>query len=172
MVPDMIRQRKYLTNHMGIVYTTTCKEKNFTGGSFIAAVIIEEAACLESRINNTSEQDPLGRIVELSLLYDFYGALLKEHKRKIFEDYILNDYSLSEIAGECGISRQGVHDLVKRCSRELEEYEDKLCLIKKFQNVKKKVTRIQQTAGDIRESGELGRIERIEQLAEEILDEL
>ncbi|MCR4801449.1 MAG: DNA-binding protein, partial [Lachnospiraceae bacterium] len=42
----------------------------------------------------------MNQIFELSLLYDFYGALLKEHKRTIFEDYVLNDYSLSEIASE------------------------------------------------------------------------
>ena len=53
------------------------------------------------------------RIVEQNLLYDFYGELLNDHQKKIYEDAIYNDLSLSEIADEYGISRQGVHDLIK-----------------------------------------------------------
>ena len=54
------------------------------------------------------------KIVEQGMLYDFYGELLTEHQRKIYEDVVLNDMSLSEIAEEQGISRQGVHDLVRK----------------------------------------------------------
>ena len=57
------------------------------------------------------------KIVEQTLLYDFYGELLTEHQRRIYEDVVFNDYSLSEVAQELGISRQGVHDNLKRCSR-------------------------------------------------------
>ena len=39
------------------------------------------------------------------------------HQRRIYEDVVLNDYSLSEVADELGISRQGVHDNIKRCNR-------------------------------------------------------
>lgn len=96
--------------------------------------------------------DTLDRMVRLSLLYDFYGVLLKEQKRKIFEDYIQNDYSLGEIARMCNISRQGVHDLVKRCIKELEDYEEKLCLISRFQSTKEKVLRIKENAADIKDT--------------------
>lgn len=78
-------------------------------------------------------------IVELSLLFDFYGELLDEHKKKIFEDYVLNDLSLAEIADEQGISRQGVHDVVKRCTKKLKEYESVLHLVEKFQDIKEKL---------------------------------
>ena len=50
------------------------------------------------------------KIVEQTLLYDFYGELLTEHQRRIYEDVVLNDYSLSEVAEDLGISRQGVQD--------------------------------------------------------------
>ena len=63
------------------------------------------------------------KIVEQGLLYDFYGELLNEHQRRIYEDAVMNDMSLSEIAQEAGISRQGVHDLIKRCDKTLEDYE-------------------------------------------------
>ena len=44
------------------------------------------------------------RIVEQTLLYDFYGELLNEHQRQIYTEAVFNDYSLSEIADEYGIS--------------------------------------------------------------------
>ena len=69
------------------------------------------------------------KIVEQGLLYDFYGELLTEHQRRIYEDMVLNDLSPSEIAKEQGISRQSVHDLKKRCDKILEEYETKLQLV-------------------------------------------
>ena len=66
--------------------------------------------------------------------------MLSEHKKRIFEDYVLNDYSLAEIANEEGISRQGVHDIVKRCTKQLKEYEAALHLVEKFQKMKAKLT--------------------------------
>lgn len=115
--------------------------------------------------------ETLDKIVELSLLYDFYGALLKEHKRKIFEDYILNDYSLSEIAQEEGISRQGVHDIVKRCSKELYEYEEKLSLMKKFQRTKERISQIHTIAKSICEKKDIEQINQIVSLSNQILEE-
>ena len=55
-------------------------------------------------------------ILKQTLLYDFYGELLTEHQKQVYEDVILNDYSLSEVAASLGISRQGVHDMVRRSS--------------------------------------------------------
>ena len=50
--------------------------------------------------------------IEQAYLYDFYGELLNEHQRKIYEDFVFNDLSLGEIADEEGISRQGASSLV------------------------------------------------------------
>ena len=79
------------------------------------------------------------RIVVQGLLYDFYGELLTEHQRKIYEDVVYNDLSLTEIAQENGISRQGVHDLVRRCNHILQEYEDKLHLVERFMKIRSRV---------------------------------
>lgn len=111
-------------------------------------------------------------IYELSLLYDFYGALLKEQKREIFEDYVLNDLSLGEIAEERGISRQGVHDSIKRCSRELFGYEEKLGLIEKFNRIKEKVSEIHTTAHSLKKTAMGAELQRIVGLSDEILEEL
>lgn len=84
------------------------------------------------------------RIFEQTLLYDFYGELLTEHQQKIYEDAVYNDMSLSEIASDYGISRQGVHDLIKRCDRILQGYESKLHLVEKFTGAKEKIREIEQ----------------------------
>ena len=102
------------------------------------------------------------KIVEQGMLYDFYGELLTEHQRKIYEDVVLNDMSLSEIAEEQGISRQGVHDLVRRCDRTLQSYEERLHLIARFQKVKHTVEKIEQISTET----------QVRELAGQILEEL
>lgn len=82
------------------------------------------------------------KILRQSLLYDFYGELLTEHQKSVFEDYVLNNIGLSEIALDRGISRQGVYDLIKRCDGILENYESKLKLIDKFLKTKDMVRQI------------------------------
>lgn len=76
------------------------------------------------------------KIVEQGLLYDFYGELLTEHQKQIYEAAVYNDMSLTEIADEHGISKQGVHDLIKRCTKTLQGYEDKLHMIRRFEAIK------------------------------------
>ena len=98
--------------------------------------------------------------VKQSLLYDFYGDLLTEHQKKLFEAYVLEDLSLGEIAAETGISRQGVHDIIKRCNTLLESYEEKLKLVDRFMKVKERVLKIQ-SSDDIQE---------VRIIAEEILE--
>ena len=79
------------------------------------------------------------KILEQTLLYDFYGELLTQHQRQVYEDVVLNDFSLSEVAENRGISRQGVHDMIRRCNRSLEEYESKLHLVEKFLTIRENV---------------------------------
>lgn len=82
-----------------------------------------------------STEERLKEIVELTRLYDVYGPLLSDHKKEIFENYILNNYSLGEIASMVDMSRQGVRDIVQRCSKELYVYEDKLGFLKKMDDI-------------------------------------
>ena len=84
----------------------------------------------------------MNEILEQTLLYDFYGELLTPHQKEIYEQFVLDDLSLSEIAEGAGISRQGVHDLVRRCQKALEEYEEKLRLVERFLSIKEKVGKI------------------------------
>ena len=111
------------------------------------------------------------KIVEQGLLYDFYGELLTDHQKRIYQDAVYNDLSLGEIADEYGITRQGVHDLLKRCSHSLQEYENKLHLIEKFLKIREKVNEINEMAEDAAQSREI-LAERIKCLSDEILEEL
>jgi predicted DNA-binding protein YlxM (UPF0122 family) len=121
---------------------------------------------------NEIQLEKLDEIVLQSILYDFYGELLSDHKKQIFEDYILNDLSLSEIAEEQGISRQGVHDIVKRCTLELKDYEAKLSLVRKFQSIKEKLGTIKDIISDTTHTGDITQISEIASLADDILKEL
>ena len=77
------------------------------------------------------------KFVEQGYLYDFYGELLTERQQQVYESVVLEDYSLSEVAEDLGISRQGVHDMIKRCNHTLEEYESRLHLVEKFVNIRR-----------------------------------
>ena len=112
-------------------------------------------------------------ILEQALLYDFYGELLNEHQKNIYEQFILEDLSLSEIAftKSEGISRQGVHDLIKRCNKTLSGYEAKLHLVEKFLAIKEKVHQINEVLEAEQTETEL-LIENIRQISTEILEEL
>jgi len=112
------------------------------------------------------------KIFVQTLLYDFYGELLTEHQKNIYEDVVLNDFSLSEIAEEKGISRQGVHDIVKRCNQTLTGYEEKLHLVEKFLSTKEKVNLINMLTKNKEELEESEVLRKIEDLSNEILAEL
>ena len=111
------------------------------------------------------------RIVEQTLLYDFYGELLNEHQRGVYEDAVFNDLSLSEIADEYGISRQGVHDLIKRVSNTLEGYESKLHLVEKFMDTKAKITRIEELVDSYIKDEDMSYIHEIKKLSKEIIED-
>ena len=81
-------------------------------------------------------------ITQASLLYDFYGQLLSKRQNQVMKLYHEENPSLSEIASEFDISRQGVHDALKNAERSLAEYESKLGLIAKFRQSREAVDEI------------------------------
>ena len=115
------------------------------------------------------------KILRKSILYDFYGELLTEHQKRIYEEIVFNDMSYTEVGDMEGISRQGVYDLIKRCDKILEEYEGKLKLVEKFQNTKAMVAQIQAITKEMKEANSdaalVDKIEAMEQLSNAILEE-
>ena len=112
------------------------------------------------------------KIVKQALLYDFYGELLTEHQKQVYEDVVLNDYSFTEVAQERGISRQGVHDLIKRCNRILEAYEEKLRLVEKFIDTKELVGEIDTLLAEYRADRDEEKLAQIEQITSDILQKM
>lgn len=99
--------------------------------------------------------------VEQAYLYDFYGELLNERQRAIYEAFVFEDLSLSEIAERERITRQGVHDHVRRVEEKLLYYEETLRLFAKFCAVREKVAKIEALTTE----------PEIKRLAKEILEE-
>ena len=88
---------------------------------------------------NTGDMESIEKI---SLLYDFYGRLLTEKQRQVMELYHEENLSLAEIAEEFGISRQGVHDTLKKAEHLLTEYENKLGLVAKLMKSRQAIAEI------------------------------
>ncbi len=115
------------------------------------------------------------KIVEQGLLYDFYGELLTQHQRKIYEGVVYENLSLSEIAAEAGISRQGVHDIIKRCDKALLAYEEKLQLVARFVKIKERMKEMdaltqEYEQNELQDKAEYCR--KLRQLSVDILEEL
>ena len=110
--------------------------------------------------------------LEQAYLYDFYGELLNEHQRQVYEDFVFNDLSLGEIASEEGISRQGVADLIKRCNKKLLDYEAKLHLVEKFMSIKSDIRRIHELTPDFKNPPHELFMNEIDAIPTQILEEL
>ncbi len=106
--------------------------------------------------------------LNISLLLDFYGNLLPDKQLNMMEQYYAEDLSLSEIAENCGITRQGVHDNIKRAGVELKAYETKLGLIARFADITDAANQIKK----ILESGDnIDSFGEIMSLLDTIIDE-
>ena len=120
--------------------------------------------------SHSMENNDIEKYINQGILYDFYGKLLTVHQQRIYEDVVFNDLSLSEIAENEGISRQGVSDLIKRCNKALVSYEEKLGLIRKFDETKSYVKEIQRIIKIYQETKNEKLISEIEKLSFRILD--
>ena len=89
-------------------------------------------------------------IVRSTLLYDYYGPLLTGRQQDVFENVVFSDLSLAEAAEEYGISRQGVHDLIRRCTVTMEGFEEKLGLIRAGQRLAAHTGEIERLARELK----------------------
>ena len=86
----------------------------------------------------------------MTMLFDFYGEVLTERQKEFFDLYYNEDLSLAEIAENYGISRQGVRDVIVRAEAIMTELEDKTGLLKRFMQMRDKLTAIEEAAAAIR----------------------
>lgn len=104
------------------------------------------------------------KLLHISLLFDFYGQLLTVRQRELVELYFQNDLSLGELAGEFGVSRQAIHDILKRAREILEEYEAKLGLVQRHLDQQVKLREIDRLLAE-------NQVERARRLVAELLRE-
>ena len=109
------------------------------------------------------------KLARMALLVDFYGQLLTEKQRQAMELYYGDDLSLGEIAESLEISRQAVHDLVKRSGKILEEYETNLGLVQKHLAVKASLEEIKQTLARFRMEKKAVLLNQAESIIEALL---
>ena len=86
----------------------------------------------------------------MTMLFDFYGEVLTERQKEFFDLYYNEDLSLSEIAENYGISRQGVRDVIVRAEGVMQEIEDKTGLLKRFMQMQTRVDAILSAAQEIK----------------------
>ncbi len=108
----------------------------------------------------------MSKNLTITVLLDFYGELLTDKQRAALHSYYEEDCSLSEIAENMGISRQGARDFIKRGEFQLAEYEEKLELSKRFERISRCVLELEEKLADT----EL--YEKIKPLTEKIKDNL
>ena len=85
----------------------------------------------------------------MSMLFDFYGEILTEKQRDFFDLYHNHDMSLSEIAENENITRQGVRDVIVRATQTLRSMEDKLGLVGRYKTVQSGLLEIREAAAAI-----------------------
>jgi predicted DNA-binding protein YlxM (UPF0122 family) len=112
----------------------------------------------------------LEKIAWISLLNDFYGQLLTRRQQDFMELYYGQNLSLGEIAGEFKVTRQAVHDTLKRAEQLLNEYEKKLSLVEKFNNERNKLTTAAVLLDEYTSTCQDGRVLRAREILSEILD--
>ncbi|SRR5258708_18845044 len=84
-------------------------------------------------------------------LYDRYGALLTDHQRQVLDLHLRNDWSLAEVAANQGTSRAAVHDIVRRSTRSLVEYEARLGLLKEAGRRRRAVASLERELSDLKQ---------------------
>ena len=85
-------------------------------------------------------------------LYDRYGALLTKHQAAVLDLYLKKDWSLSEIADHDGTSRAAVHDIVRRSTRSLVDYEERLGLLAEAGRRRRKIASLERELALLRET--------------------
>lgn len=93
----------------------------------------------------------------MAMLYDFYGPMLTSRQQELMRAYYLEDLSLAEIAGEDGVSRQAVHDLIKRSEAALHEYEARLGFVQEHRERLERLDRLEDALqqGDLKQAREM-----------------
>lgn len=113
----------------------------------------------------------MAKDLKISYLLDFYGEMLTGKQREVISAYYNEDLSLSEIAADWHITRQGVRDAIKRAEQQLLEMEEQLGLARRFQEIQGALAAICDCALNIQElNAQGGQVPGIDENAAIILE--
>lgn len=131
---------------------------------------------MEDNIKIEAELAESTEFYKVSILLDFYGQLLTARQYEILDMYYNNDYSLGEIAEELGISRQGVHDSIRKGRAALEAYEARLGLAARFneqeESMKKALSCLKKVEREVPEAAGNESFQEAVKALEKVLDSL
>lgn len=118
----------------------------------------------------------LGKDLTVNVLMDFYGELLTRKQLQVLDYYYNQDYSLTEIAEHMNITRQGVHDAIKRGEKQLLELEETLGVAERFATLNQELVRLDEVIGQIRGYNAArvldGKIKELEEITKRMKDEI
>ncbi|MBC9783372.1 putative DNA-binding protein [Heliobacillus mobilis] len=118
-----------------------------------------------------NEEQSLAKLQRMALLYDFYGQLLTERQREVLSLYYEDNLSLAEIASESQVSRQAIFDLLRRAEKVLLGYEEKLGLLRRWQEDRDRLSEILILLKRSRSGGDVGQLEEAILRLKEMLGE-
>ena len=107
--------------------------------------------------------------VRYTLLFDYYGQLLPKKQCDIANLYYNDDLSLSEIAEQLGITRQGVRDGLERAESGLDRFEAALGLIEKDRTTAEAVNRIKESVTKLRKGADAEELDAIEKACDALM---
>jgi predicted DNA-binding protein YlxM (UPF0122 family) len=86
----------------------------------------------------------MDKFTHMAVLLDVYGGLLTDKQQDVMEQYYSYDLSLQEIAENAGITKQGVHDLIRRAEHTLIKTDEKLGFLNRLVNIQQGLEKVQQ----------------------------
>lgn len=114
----------------------------------------------------------MAKDMKVGVLMDFYGQLLTEKQYDALDMYYNQDLSLAEIADENSISRQGARDFIKRGEKQLNDYEEKLGLVKRFNDITAQIAEMNEIIDSLKNDKNSADIERLKKISSKLSEEL
>ena len=109
--------------------------------------------------------------IRFGSLYEIYGALLTEKQRQCLELYFCEDLSLAEIAEEMQVSRQAIHDLLKRVEQTLEHYEEMLGFLRRMERTRQLTEEAKAILDSAAEKRQNKQVSRLREILEDLNNE-
>ncbi len=112
----------------------------------------------------------MDKILENTLLFDYYGALLTEKQYSTYEMYFSEDLTLQEIANIQDTTKQAVSDLLKRTSKNLKDIEEKLKLVEKHESIRDELNNLFEIIDNSEFKKEAVLVSKIDKIKETLID--